>query len=518
MSQHAVKLDFLRRVHRRSAPSRRSSAHQHSRKTLKVRWRRPARQSPQLRAHAPHAPSLGSGSGRHQVPVPEPSPHAASRRGPAAGAGVQRRSRLPRLQAPHHGGRAGRGIERHALLGAAWPRVSPTSCPRVLQWLQDVLALQCSIMRHLSVRQSSSTPPADWASELKTGAKTCAPPGGVKPQDPSEWDSSPEPASKPHATPEGPRGAARSACQNCRKPNGPLAEERQPPKANGPVGCDSGPDSCRGAELQHRLKPDAVAAAAASELVNHIGAVDIKREPESGATEDCAQKNSPAAPTIWTHRAQNHQNQEASREAALPGDKDKLGSTSPSAGKIRRRGGGGGVVLAAPHLSVLLFRRQIRSRPGGPAAALRLRPVQVSEGGKVPGWRWVSAAGPRALTPPPPRRFMLTLRFSRSNRSGAAGRRHDQAPGLAEDPAALPSQGPRPSHLQQPHAGPEKPPRPPRQYGASSTLTPGLGRGGSEANALLHRSEGPGPGRLLPPDGQGSGCQHVLQDLVHRIW
>lgn len=35
MSQHAVKLDFLRRVHRKSAPNRRS-AHQHAKKTLKV--------------------------------------------------------------------------------------------------------------------------------------------------------------------------------------------------------------------------------------------------------------------------------------------------------------------------------------------------------------------------------------------------------------------------------------------------------------------------------------------------
>lgn len=190
-------------------------------------------------------------------------------------------------------------------------------------------------MRHLSVRQNPSTLPADWASELKTGAKTCATPDGVKPQDPSEWNSSPE----PHTTPEAPRGASLSAtaCQNCRKPNGPLAEERQPPKANGPVDCDSGSDSCREAELQHRLKP----AAAVSELVNHIGADAIKTEPESVGVEECTQKNSPAAPTIWTHRVQqNHQNQEASKDAALPGDKDagadKLGSTSPSAGKTRR--------------------------------------------------------------------------------------------------------------------------------------------------------------------------------------
>lgn len=45
MSQHAVKLDFLRRVHRKSAPTRRG-AHQHSKKTLKVRWWRPAASVP----------------------------------------------------------------------------------------------------------------------------------------------------------------------------------------------------------------------------------------------------------------------------------------------------------------------------------------------------------------------------------------------------------------------------------------------------------------------------------------
>lgn len=41
MSQHAVKLDFLRRVHRKSAPNRRS-AHQHPKKTLKVSLSLPA--------------------------------------------------------------------------------------------------------------------------------------------------------------------------------------------------------------------------------------------------------------------------------------------------------------------------------------------------------------------------------------------------------------------------------------------------------------------------------------------
>lgn len=205
-----------------------------------------------------------------------------------------------------------------------------------------MIALQCSIMRHLSVQQSSSTPPEDWVSELKAAAKTCATPDDVKPQ-----DSSPEPASKGCTTPEAHRGASLSAtpsacecsataCHNCRKPNGPVAEERPPLKANGPVDCSSGSDPCREAELQHRLKPED----AASELLNHVGTEDVKTEPESVVTEDCIQKISPAAPTIWVHRAQqNHQNQEAASEAPPTGQKDqspnKPGSKSASPGQIR---------------------------------------------------------------------------------------------------------------------------------------------------------------------------------------
>lgn len=267
-------------------------------------------------------------------------------------------------------------------------------------------------MRHLSVRQNSSTPAADWASELKTGAKPCATPDGVKPQDPSEWNSSAE----PHTTPEAPRGASLSAaaCQNCRKPNGPLAEERQPPKANGPVDCDNCPDSCREAELQHRLKPDAA-------LVNHIGADGIKTEPESVVMEDCTQKNSPAAPTIWTHRVQqNHQNQEAGKEAALTGDKEaspgKLGSTSPSAGKIRPSR------IALAGLSPV-DSRLLTGLKSGPGLVDQLLPVSslskcLKDGRPEDGGRCRRGAEALKLL----LCFMLTVCFSRSNRSGKAGR------------------------------------------------------------------------------------------------
>lgn len=213
------------------------------------------------------------------------------------------------------------------------------------QWLQDVIALQCSIMRHLSVKQNSPTLPEDWVSELKVGAKTCATPDDVKPQDSSESNSSPEPASKACTTPGAPRGASLSAaptacncsaaaCQNCRKPNGPVAEERPPLKANGPVDCHSGLEPRREAELPLRPKPGD----AASELLNHVAAENIKKEPESVVTEDSAQKSSPAAPTRWVHSVQqNHQNQEAGSEAAPTGAKDqspnKVGPTAPPPGQ-----------------------------------------------------------------------------------------------------------------------------------------------------------------------------------------
>uniref|UniRef100_A0A3P9AVR2 PHD finger protein 12 n=1 Tax=Maylandia zebra TaxID=106582 RepID=A0A3P9AVR2_9CICH len=135
------------------------------------------------------------------------------------------------------------------------------------EWLQDVIALQCSIMRHLSIKQKASL----------------------------ERTSSPDPCSKACSTPSDSQGASLSKdspsglvlckctvtpCQNCRKPNGPL-ELVQPPRANGPVDCNSASDSCRQAELQNRLKAGRTASASAPGLVNHIGTETVKKEPES---------------------------------------------------------------------------------------------------------------------------------------------------------------------------------------------------------------------------------------------
>lgn len=194
------------------------------------------------------------------------------------------------------------------------------------QWLQNVIALQCSIMRHLKQKVSSASStlssgsPAEWVCEQKASTKPCATSEDLKPRESLERTTPSDPCSKPCAAPDIPSGALLSGdsltelalckcsmipCQNCRKPNGPVAEECQPPKANGPVDCNSSSDSCRQLELQHRLKPSTAPpeSAAALGLANHIGTEMIKKEPES-MTEDCTQKNVPAAPTIWPHGSQ----------------------------------------------------------------------------------------------------------------------------------------------------------------------------------------------------------------------
>lgn len=393
-----------------------------------------------------------------------------------------------------------------------------------------MIALQCSIMRHLSVKQSSSTLPEDWVSELKPGAKNRATPDDLKPQDPSESGSSAEPAPKACTTAEAPRGASLTAppsacacsgtaCHDCRKANGPVAEVRAPLKANGPVDCSGVSDPRREAELQHRLKPGG----AASELLNHVGTENIKTEPESVATEDCTQKNSPAAPATWLHRRQqNHQNQEGGGEAPPSGNKErspnKPGSKSPCPGEVHNALGAifPGVCGRSP--AACSRRGKVGSWSCGPAAALRLQPVQVSEGRKTRGRRSAMSRHRNAAATA----FVLTVqlcvaaieleKLDADMIKLLAWQRIQQL----FPPAAL---GPQTSIS--PPAAPKAPallpdsktPAPPPPAALASVC-------GSppEAHALPHRSEeGPGPSRLLPPDRKRAGGQHVLPDLVHRI-
>ncbi|XP_056298002.1 PHD finger protein 12-like [Pseudoliparis swirei] len=292
MSQHAVKLDFLRRVHRQNAPNRRTT-HQHNKKTIKV----------------PDAIKS-----QYQNPPPMLTP-----------AGVRQLelvcSGVPDNQPSKH----------------------PTSEAEQQEWLQDVIALQCSIMRHLSIKQKASSTAttlssvpvsADWVSEQKSTAKSCVMSEDMKTS--FERTSSLASCSKHCSTPDDPQGASLSRdrlaelgickcntppCQNCRKPNGPRAEEFQPTKANRPVDCNSTSDSWRQAELQHRLTPTTPhVPAPATGLVNHIGAEMVKKELES-ATKACAQKNCPTALTIWPHSGQqNHMSLPELQEECMSSD------------------------------------------------------------------------------------------------------------------------------------------------------------------------------------------------------
>ncbi|XP_029374121.1 PHD finger protein 12 isoform X2 [Echeneis naucrates] len=299
MSQHAVKLDFLRRVHRQNAPNRRSSL-QHNKKTIKV--------PDAIKSHYQNPPPMLLPAGVHQLEL------------------------------------VCSGVPDHQ------PSKHLTTDTEQQEWLQDVIALQCSIMRHLSIKQKAPpTAPAlspvttSAESEQKASAKLCVTSEDTKTQTSLGRTSSPEPGSKPCSAPDESQGAPLSgagvckcsmtSCQNCRKPNGPLAAECQPPKANGPVDCNSSSDSCRQAELQCRVKPSVTPpdSAPTSGQVNHIGVQTVKKEPES-TTEACAQKICSTAPTIWPHSGQqNHRNQTVPQEEVVTSNENRSHPITSSA-------------------------------------------------------------------------------------------------------------------------------------------------------------------------------------------
>ncbi|XP_024654894.2 PHD finger protein 12 [Maylandia zebra] len=291
MSQHAVKLDFLRRVHRQNAPNRRTTR-QRNKKTIKV----------------PDAIKS-----QYQNPPPMLLP-----------AGVRQLELVCS------------GIPDHQ------PTKHFTTEAEQQEWLQDVIALQCSIMRHLSIKQKASS--TEWHFEQKANTQSSGASEDMKTQASLERTSSPDPCSKACSTPSDSQGASLSKdspsglvlckctvtpCQNCRKPNGPL-ELVQPPRANGPVDCNSASDSCRQAELQNRLKAGKTPSASAYGLVNHIGTETVKKEPES-TVNACAQQNCPTAPTIWPHSGQqNHRSQTEPQEECVSTDEKPSSITSSS--------------------------------------------------------------------------------------------------------------------------------------------------------------------------------------------
>ncbi|KAM4742835.1 PHD finger protein 12 [Anableps anableps] len=290
ISQHAVRLNFLRRVHRQNAPNRRTS-YQQNKKTIKV--------PEAIKSQYQNPPPMLLPAGVHQLelvcsglPTHQPSKHLTTE------------------------------LEQE-------------------EWLQDIIALQCSIMRHLSITQKvrSATPtdfPADFESK-----KPCVTSEEMKTQA-AEERTSPELSCKPCGTPEHPQAAhisrdssaelgvckcSMAPCPKCRKPNGPLAE-LQPPKANGPLDCKSASDPCRQPDLQRRSKTNTTSSSASEipALMNHIGAETVKKDPESTA-EACAQKNCPA---VWPLSSQQNHRSQAELQDHLGGDEKPPSSITSS--------------------------------------------------------------------------------------------------------------------------------------------------------------------------------------------
>lgn len=214
----------------------------------------------------------------------------------------------------------------------------------VNQWLQDVIALQCSIMRHLCIKQKALS--TEWEYEQKTNSKTFETSEDKKTQA-YIGRTSPGICSKLSSTPDDPQISTLSRdnpaevdvskcsmtpCQNCIKSSGPH-EGSQPSKANVSVVCNSDTDCCRQADLPHRVKPTTTPldSPPTSTLVNHINTETVKKEPES-STGTCTERNCPTAPTIRPHHSQqNHKDKMEIQEEGMSSDEKPSYSVTSSA-------------------------------------------------------------------------------------------------------------------------------------------------------------------------------------------
>ncbi|XP_077466727.1 PHD finger protein 12 isoform X6 [Stigmatopora argus] len=260
ISQHAVKLDFLRRVHRQFSPNSRTTL-QCKKRTIKV----PGAIKSQYR----NPPSILHPAGVRQLEL--------------VCSGV-----------PEH--QSAKDLTTEA---------------EQQEWLQDVIALQCSILRHLSTKKNtsalssqdsdniaickSSTTPVD----IKTQPSEQIPPkyGDCKPcspHDDHEWSTSTQDT------------VPQQVDSNCSKHNGPLPGESHPSEANGPLGCSRESEDCEQTVSQHRLKPCANIpdSVSASDMINHIGTETHKKKPESSKAHIL--KHLPLPTTACSEANQNH--------------------------------------------------------------------------------------------------------------------------------------------------------------------------------------------------------------------
>ncbi|XP_057694810.1 PHD finger protein 12 [Corythoichthys intestinalis] len=271
MSQHAVKLDFLRRVHRQFSPKSRTTL-QCKKRTIKV--------PDAIKSQYRNPPSILHPAGVRQLEL------------------------------------VCSGVPEHQSAKYL------TTEAEQQEWLQDVIALQCSILRHLSTKKITPTT-SSQDSENKDRCKTCTTPMGLRTQPSLQIPPSPGADSKLCSTPGDPQGSSSTQdtvaqqvdskpCQNCRKHNGPLPEEPHLSKANGPLDCNSECQNCEQTVPQHRLKPctNVSDTVAATDLINHVGTETLKKELEISPAHTV--KHIPVPKTTCSEtKQQNHMVQAA---------------------------------------------------------------------------------------------------------------------------------------------------------------------------------------------------------------
>ncbi|XP_007244829.3 PHD finger protein 12 [Astyanax mexicanus] len=240
ISQHAVKVDFLQRIHRQHPPTRRA-IHTHIKKTLKV-----------------------------------PDAIKAQYRSP------------PVIMAPA-------GIREGELICSGVPELLPpqhfASDDEQQQWLRDVISLQCSIVRHLSAKQTSSS---QWSSEQtektdvkpNVGADSGSLPTSTHSTDTAVTGKTSDALSlNSTRTSEGHRpcgSCTDGPCQNCGTTNGPIDRLAQ---ANGRQVCSGalkadlqhGPVKPKAPEAPHSHTPPTPPPSGPG-LSNHAGPVLVKTE------------------------------------------------------------------------------------------------------------------------------------------------------------------------------------------------------------------------------------------------
>ncbi|MGH0177826.1 UNVERIFIED_CONTAM: hypothetical protein FKN15_076071 [Acipenser sinensis] len=270
ISQHAVKVDFLHKVHRKHPPNRRT-ARPLKKRTLKV----------------PDAIKS-----QYQYPPPLLAP-AGIRNGELVCNGIPE---PPQKHLP---------TSQHLASEAEQQ-----------EWLRCVIALQCSIFRHLSARQMPSSS-SYWDSE-KADIKPCI--SGDKSTGSSfhAADRTAPPCPQPCSTPISTSGtpsvlsssdsAEDRGCSSCHEKscrsnacgtsNGPLEPQS---KVNGPHSCSAVAEGCRQTDAHQGLpatpSPTWLRPQTPPSLQNHVAGPVIKTENATGPSA-CAQRGPVAAISV----------------------------------------------------------------------------------------------------------------------------------------------------------------------------------------------------------------------------